>query len=256
MKDLDSINVVYVDINELKPADYNPRKFSKKQFNELKESISKFGLVDPFIVNYAENRRNVIIGGHFRWQVAKELGIKKVPVVYVNIPDIEKEKELNLRLNKNLGSWDWDKFKNLFKENLISEELLKGIGFDIYEIAKIEDKPVFYTKKYTTPVYQPVGKKVIIKDLYDDSKANELIEEIEKSKIEPELKKFLKIASYRHVYFNYGNIAEFYAQLKDEKIKELFKKNALVIIDIDDAIEKGWVKMVKEIINEVENEYE
>ena len=251
-----SIKVVYVDVDELKPADYNPRKFTKKQYEELKKSIERFGLVDPLIVNFAPGRKNIIIGGHFRWRVAKDLGIRKVPVVYVNIPDIEKEKELNLRLNKNLGSWDWDKFRELFKENLIKEDLLSDVGFDVYEIAKVKDEPVIYTRKFITPVYKPIGKKVGVKDLYDDSIAKELIREIEEADIDEELKRFLIIASYRHVRFNYGNIAEFYAQLKDDRVKELFKKNALVIIDVDSAIERGWVKLVKEIINQVKDEYE
>ena len=36
------------------------------------------------------------------------MGIKKVPVVYISIPNIEKEKELNIRLNKNTGEFNWD----------------------------------------------------------------------------------------------------------------------------------------------------
>ena len=99
----EKLRVVYVPASNLKPAVYNPRRWSDKAFADLKESIMTFGTVDPIIVNGAPNRRNIVIGGHFRLAVAKDLGIQEVPVVYLNIPDEEREKELNLRLNKNTG---------------------------------------------------------------------------------------------------------------------------------------------------------
>ena len=38
-------------IADLKPAEYNPRQISTKQYKDLKESIKKFSLVDPIIIN-------------------------------------------------------------------------------------------------------------------------------------------------------------------------------------------------------------
>ena len=122
------MEITEVEINELKPSEYNPRQATKEEWKNLADSIKNFGLVDPIIVNSAENRKNIIIGGHFRVKVAKDLGITKVPVVYIDIPDIEKEKELNLRLNKNLGSWDWDLLAN-FDYNF-----LNNIGFKKNEL--------------------------------------------------------------------------------------------------------------------------
>ncbi|MCL5409872.1 MAG: ParB N-terminal domain-containing protein [Patescibacteria group bacterium] len=127
------LKIVQVLISELKAADYNPRKWSEDAIRQLSESIKKFGLVDPIIVNGADNRKNIVIGGHFRLKVAKDLGYKEIPVVYVNIPDIEKEKELNLRLNKNVGEWDWELLAK-FDENILSD-----IGFSSEEIDEIFD---------------------------------------------------------------------------------------------------------------------
>ena len=124
-----NINLEYVDVDILQFADYNPRKASEKQFNDLVENITKFGFVDPIIVNSAENRKNIIIGGHFRVRVARHLGIKHVPTVFLNIPDIEQEKELNVRLNKNSGSFDFDILANNFEVN----DLLDW-GFEEYEL--------------------------------------------------------------------------------------------------------------------------
>ena len=125
------LNIVEVPINELRASEYNPRKHSKEQADQLKESIKRFGLVDPVICNSAPERKNIIIGGHFRAEVARELGMTTVPVVYVQIPDINKEKELNLRLNKNVGEFDLD----LLAE--FDEAFLADIGFDSEDLDEI-----------------------------------------------------------------------------------------------------------------------
>lgn len=125
------ITVHYVPASSLRSPDYNPRKWSEETTKQLTESIQRFGLIDPIIVNSAPNRNGVIIGGNFRWKVAKDMGIKEVPVVYLNIPNIEKEKELNLRLNKNLGAWNWDLLAN-FKEDFLTD-----IGFSSEELDEV-----------------------------------------------------------------------------------------------------------------------
>ena len=54
-----------IEISKLKPATYNPRQITKKQVKDLKESIEKFGVVDPIIVN----KDFTIIGGHQRYMI-------------------------------------------------------------------------------------------------------------------------------------------------------------------------------------------
>jgi len=125
------LEIVYVPIDQLKPSEYNPRKISKESMEQLKESIKRFQMVDPIITNIAPNRRNIVIGGHMRLRAAKELKFKEIPAVYVNIPDIKREKELNLRLNKNSGEWNLDLLAN-FDESFLSEA-----GFFSEELDKI-----------------------------------------------------------------------------------------------------------------------
>jgi len=133
-KESKKINISYVDISDLKAAAYNPRAWNKVALEKLTESIKRFGLIDPLIVNSAPNRKNILVGGHMRLEIANRLGIKKVPVVYVNIPDIKKEKELNLRLNRNTGNWDF----NLLKSFDI--DLLLDVGFDDSDLQSIWDE--------------------------------------------------------------------------------------------------------------------
>ncbi len=123
-----NIKVVYLPITNLNPSEYNPRKHTTEQSNQLKESIKRFGFVDPIICNSAKGRENIVIGGHFRLEVAKELNMTEVPVVFVNISDLEKEKELNVRLNKNTGEFDFEKLK------ILNIDMLLNIGFDQKEL--------------------------------------------------------------------------------------------------------------------------
>ena len=93
--------------SELIFAEYNPRQLKKEQFQQIKDSITRFGIVDPIIVNSNKDRKDIIIGGHQRVKVALEMGIGTIPCHYVNLTR-DKERELNIRLNKNTGEWDWD----------------------------------------------------------------------------------------------------------------------------------------------------
>ena len=43
--------IVKRSIDDLIFAEYNPRQLSKEQFKYLKDSIHRFGLVDPIIIN-------------------------------------------------------------------------------------------------------------------------------------------------------------------------------------------------------------
>ena len=61
------------------------------------------------------------------------------------------------------------------------------------------------------------------------------------------------LAATRHVVFNYEKIAEFYAHAP-AKIQRLFEASALVIIDFDDAIGGGYVKLCESLIEQYKAE--
>jgi DNA modification methylase len=143
-----NLKIEYVSVSSLRPCEYNPRTWSKEAITQLKESIKRYGFVDPLLVNSAPKRKGVVIGGHFRLSIAKELKIKEVPVVYLNIPDLEKEKELNIRLNKNVGEFDWEALATF------DEAFLADIGFSSEELDNVfgidENPEVFDLEKELT----------------------------------------------------------------------------------------------------------
>lgn len=153
----EKINLVEVPIGDLLPAPYNPRKWTEKAIADITASIKKFGFVDPIIANSAPERHNIVIGGHFRLKVAKDLGYETVPVVYVSVPDEETERELNLRLNKNLGAWDFDALAGF------GEDLLKIVGFEEFELENIFDLNIeedeFDIEKEYEKILEPKSKE-------------------------------------------------------------------------------------------------
>ena len=126
-------------LTDLIPAPYNPRTSTKKQEQNLKESLSKFGLVEPIIFN---QRTGYIVGGHFRVRELTKLGYTSIDCVVVDLSE-EDERELNVRLNANTGGWDFDLLANEWNVDELVEWGLEGIPFDIEEEPiKIEDKQI------------------------------------------------------------------------------------------------------------------
>ena len=125
--------IISKDIDSLIFAEYNPRQLTKDQYKHLKDSIDRFGLVDPIIVNKNKLRKNIIIGGHQRVKVAKDMNIKEVPVIELDLT-YDRERELNVRLNKNSGEWDFDILANNFE----LDELI-DIGFKENELKIFND---------------------------------------------------------------------------------------------------------------------
>lgn len=123
------------DINQLISAEYNPRQLTQRQYQNLRDSIQRFGLVDPILINVNKDRKNIIIGGHQRVNIAKVLEIKKVPCVELDLT-LEQERELNIRLNQNTGDWDFD----VLADNFDLDELMefgfeeKDLKLDLFEV--------------------------------------------------------------------------------------------------------------------------
>ena len=103
-----------------------------------------------------------------------------------------------------------------------------------------------YIKKVDIPQYLPKNKKPLIQELYNNEKTNKLMQEIRQSNVTDEEKDFLIKAAQRHLIFNYSKIADYYAH-SNKEMQELMEKSALVIIDINDAIANGYVKLSKNI---------
>ena len=112
------IGIEYVQISRLRKWKNNPRFISDQQYHALVESVRRYGVVDPLIVD----QRYRIVGGHQRLKVLRDLGIKSVPVVKLTLSRRD-FKVLNLALNRISGEWDEEKLVPLLEELALLPEL-------------------------------------------------------------------------------------------------------------------------------------
>lgn len=108
-----------------------------------------------------------------------------------------------------------------------------------------------YSKKILAPQYVPKNIKPSVAELYSSSKYAELVSSIKQSNVSEEEKDFLIKAATRHIVFNYDKIADYYAHATPE-MQKLMEQSALVIIDFNDAIANGYVKLSSTIKSIVE----
>ena len=220
---------------ELTPYAGNAKKHDSTQIANVAESIRQFGFVQPIVID----RNGVIVIGHCRALAAEKLGMKEVPCVCVDDLAPEQVNALRIVDNKsNESPWDFD---------ILSDELadLDLSDFDFSFIAD-EKKENPYTNKIKIPQYEVHGEQPSLDELYDTDKTDDLIAEIKISGVSEAEKQFLIEAAKRHTVFNYRNIAEYYAQASCE-MQQLMERSALVIIDYEDAIANGYMKLSKAI---------
>lgn len=62
----------------LKPADYNPRKLGNDKFLMLQESLRKFGVIKPVIIN---GGNGILTAGHQRTRAMKAIGLTHCPAI-------------------------------------------------------------------------------------------------------------------------------------------------------------------------------
>jgi hypothetical protein len=192
-----------------------------------------------------------IIAGHGRTLAAQRLKMTEVPVMVAKGWSEAKKRAYVIADNKLAMNAGWD-------EQMLAIELgeLADLNFDLeltgfnkkelQSLLDIAEAERIYSDKITVPTYEPKNKKPSVEDLYDDTKAIDLIADIKESKLPQTEKDFLMAAASRHIVFNYSKVADFYAHSSKE-CQELMEKSALVIVDYKQAIENGFVHLTAQI---------
>lgn len=156
-------------IEDLNPAPYNPRIDLKKGMDEweaLNNSLGKFGLVVPVVVN---EKNNVIISGHQRVSVLKTQGIKEVEAVVLNLEDDE-ERRLNIALNKIEGEWDFEKLEEVLSEMTPEEKMFTGFLEEDIDELNVVKRDVTPTEPKEPPfdIYVSFESKGLIEDWLEE----------------------------------------------------------------------------------------
>jgi ParB-like chromosome segregation protein Spo0J len=122
-----TMQLEHVDIESLRPDPANPRRISDAELEALTRSVHEWGFVQPVLVR-REDR--AVIGGHQRLLAARRLGMKTVPVIFVDL-SIEQARTLNLALNNISGEWDEELLARMLAElQPVADLSLTGFGED------------------------------------------------------------------------------------------------------------------------------
>ena len=128
-------------------ASYNPRKISEFEMMSLRLSLREFGAVQPVVVN---SRSRLIVGGHQRVRAAELEGMVSLPVVYVDLDDVQ-ERSLNLALNRIHGEWDFDLLGPMLEQLRSGSADMSVTGFGESEIDAILAKLAATSRGLTEP---------------------------------------------------------------------------------------------------------
>lgn len=249
-----SLKVEYRKTADLIPYINNARTHSEEQVSQIAASIKEFGFNNPILLDGA----NGVIAGHGRLMAAKKLKLEKVPCIELSHLTETQKKAYILADNKIALNADWDNsILALELEELNNAGVdLSDIGFNDEELDGLlagEDSltqdPIddFYTHKIDSIQYEPSElAPSSLDEMVDETKTQALIEEVRNSDLKPEEKQLLILAAYRHLKFNYKKVADFYAHASPQ-CQALMEKSALVIIDYEDAVKNGYVRITKQL---------
>jgi hypothetical protein len=242
------LELEYVAVEALIPYARNARTHSVGQIAQLAASIREFGFTNPILTD----GDNGIIAGHGRVLAARKLGLETVPTIELSHLSETQKRAYILADNKLALNAGWDDellALELADLKVVDPDSLGLIGFSDDELAALMADPEdtddgTYSRKIEAPIYQPTGENPPVASLLDDNKTRELVEGIRSADLPEDIAAFLEAAAQRHTVFNFARIAEFYAHA-DPQLQDLMEASALVIIDFDQAIEGGFVRLTK-----------
>src|SRR5262245_47710366 len=126
-----------VALDQIKPHPRNPRTHSKKQIQQIADSIQAFGFAAPVLMD----EDGMLLAGHGRLEAAKLLRLKKIPAIVIEGLSEARKRALLLADNRIAQGAGWDR-ERLADELTSLPELLAEDGFDIsvtgFEPAEID----------------------------------------------------------------------------------------------------------------------
>lgn len=127
-------SVVYVDINDIKPNENQPRKhFDEEKIKELSASILEHGIIQPLVLRKLDDKRYEIVAGERRWRAARAAGLEKVPSIIRTFTD---EENMVIAIIENMQREDL----NSIEEAEGLRQMIETYGFTQEEVSRSVSK--------------------------------------------------------------------------------------------------------------------
>lgn len=137
MAKVTSVREVSVDL--LKPYERNTKIHGEEQIEKLCRSIQEFGFISPILIDRSRN----VIAGHGRLMAAKQLGMQKVPCLYVEGLTEDQRRAYIIadnRLNE-FSEWNLELVAEEFGSLQFESADFSFLGFQLDEPEEDEDEP-------------------------------------------------------------------------------------------------------------------
>lgn len=129
--------IFYLPTEQLKGNNENPfPTLSDREFKDLKESIMKYGIMEPLIVYPNNGSSYEVISGNHRLRVAREIGLKNVPCTIIDISKIEGAFDTEV-FRRHIPTSEREKYIKLKSESSkarLEKELRRLLIPEIYQI--------------------------------------------------------------------------------------------------------------------------
>lgn len=126
-------------LEDIKPYENNPRRITPEAVAAVKQSIERYGYVQPIAVHKGTNE---IVVGHTRYAALKELGVEEIGVYVLDITE-EKAREYRLIDNKTSELSEWDHNSLVMELREWDQQLLESYFPDVdLEIGQLRDMEV------------------------------------------------------------------------------------------------------------------
>jgi len=237
-----------IPIDAALPFPGNPRRHDQ---DGITASIRDHGLYQG-IVGQASTGYTMV--GNGRLQALLDLGATRVPRTLLDVDDV-RARAIVARDNRtsDLSTNDDALLLELLAPLADDADLLALAGYDSDDLSDLlhaiagegNGLPTGpeYTRKSDPIHYRPTAEvPPEPSTLVDHTKAKALLAAIRAADLPPDVRTFLEAGAQRHLRFDYAAIAEFYAHAPAD-VQRLMEASALVIVDFDDAIEHGYVRL-------------
>ena len=107
--------MIYKNITDIKPNPKNPRVIKDEKFAKLVQSLKDFPEMlekRPLICFTDTDGKLVVLGGNMRLKAAKEVGLKKLPVMLADDWTEEQKQQFLIKDNVGFGEWNWEELQS------------------------------------------------------------------------------------------------------------------------------------------------
>lgn len=150
--------IIEIDLKELRPNPYQPRKtFDETALEELAASIKISGVFQPIIVRKSKVKDYEIIAGERRYRASKIAGKKTIPAI---IRDFDEAAMMQIAVLENLQREDLSPLE----EAQAYEMLMKNLKLTQVELAERLGKSRPYIANYLRVLTLPDGVKDLLRE--------------------------------------------------------------------------------------------